>query len=129
MNKGVLRNRSKEVTGLAGGSNSHELIVMLFDGALAHLEQAGQWVRRGDVQRKAIALDKALAIIGGLQASLDCDNGGELADNLDALYDYMQRRLSRAIAEDDFKGVEEVADLVSTLKQGWDAIGEVAHTP
>ena len=61
-------------------------------------------------------------IIEGLQASLDHEQGGEIAGNLDALYEYMQRRMFRASADNDPQALIEVGDLIQTLREAWLAI-------
>lgn len=103
-------------------ADPHELIRMMFDGALARLARAKGCAEHGDVEERGKALDGALAIIGGLQGSLDKERGGDLAENLDSLYDYMQRRIFRAIADADTQPIDEVAGLIRTLKEAWEAI-------
>lgn len=98
------------------------LVQLMFDGALARLAVARGQIERGDIQGKGQSLGKAVAIIGGLQQSLDLDRGGELAASLDALYDYLQRRLFRANVDNDLVVVDEVADLLRRLKSGWDEL-------
>ena len=58
----------------------------------------------------------------GLQMSLDHEKGSEIAANLDGLYDYMQRRLYRANADDDAAPLAEVTDLLNTLSSAWQTI-------
>lgn len=103
-------------------ADPHELIRMMFDGALARLARAKGCAQHGDIEERGKALDGALAIIGGLQGSLDRERGGELAENLDSLYDYMQRRIFRAIADQDTQPIDEVTGLIRTLKEAWEAI-------
>ncbi len=79
-----------------------------------------------DIEGRNEALDTALGIIGALQGCLDHERGGSLAANLDSLYEYMQRRLFRANVDSDMKAIDEVIDLVRTLKDAWDAIDEKA---
>lgn len=77
---------------------------------------------RGDHEGRGRCIGETVSIVGGLQASLDQEKGGELAANLDALYDYMQRRLFRANADNDIAAIREVMDLVRTLQEAWSAI-------
>lgn len=106
------------------GAPPHKLIDMLLDSAHTRLMRACVCIREGDIQGRSRAIGTTVAILEGLQASLDHDRGGELAANLDALYDYMQRRLFRADADDDVAAVSEVLGLVGTLHEAWSAIGD-----
>lgn len=102
----------------------HKLIDMLLDGACSRLRRARDCIRLDDRDGRSKAIGATVAILEGLQGSLDHDRGGELASNLDALYDYMQRRLLRADADNDTAAVNEVLGLVTTLQEAWSAIGD-----
>ena len=105
-------------------ANSQQLVKLMLDGALVRLIRARGCIAHHDVEGRNTALDTALAIIGALQGCLDHEHGGSLAENLDSLYDYMQRRLFRANVDSDVKAIDEVIDLVRTLKEAWDAIDQ-----
>jgi flagellar protein FliS len=113
-------------TGVAS-ADPHKLILMLFDGALAALAAAKAAMSRGDVVAKTGAITKSIAIIdGGLKASLDVKAGGELAERLAALYDYMLNRLLLANLRNDRPSLEEVARLLDELRGAWAQIGRSA---
>jgi flagellar protein FliS len=114
------------VASAVDNATPHQLIKMMFDGALARLKRARGCVAHNDIPGRSEALDGALSIIGALQGCLDHEQGGQLAGHLDSLYDYMQRRLFRAIVENDIEPIDEVTDLVTTLKEAWDAIDSSA---
>lgn len=103
-------------------ADPHRLIQMLIDGALAKLIVAKAMMERRDVAKKGENVSWAISIIGGLQASLDMQKGGEIAQTLNALYDYMTVRLAQANASNDVSGVDEVIHLMKTIKEGWDGI-------
>ncbi|AMP39469.1 MULTISPECIES: flagellar export chaperone FliS [Ralstonia solanacearum species complex] len=106
-------------------ANPHRLIAMLFEGARSAINLALAAMQRGDVLAKVRAFDKAISIIGqGLQASLDRQRGGEIAEQLDALYDYMLRRLLVANATNDVAILEEVDRLLMPLQEAWAEIGK-----
>ena len=67
-------------------------------------------------------ISKAIGIIGGLREGLDLQQGGELAENLDRLYEYMVSRLLEANSANDADMLDEVAGLLRNVKSGWDAI-------
>lgn len=103
-------------------ADPHRLIQMLFEGGLTRLAQARGAMQRGDIAQKGELLSKAIGIVGGLRQGLDMEKGGELAVNLDRLYEYMTTRLMKANLKNDPAIVEEVAGLLREVKSGWDAI-------
>jgi flagellar protein FliS len=109
------------------GACSHKLIVMLFDGALVALGTGIMKMKSGHIAEKGRALSKAILIIeSGLRASLDMNVGGDIAKNLDALYEYMASRLLQANLKNDPAILEEVQRLLSGLRGAWNAIGPSA---
>jgi flagellar protein FliS len=116
-------------TGIASAS-PHKLIVMLYDGALVALLSAKANIAANNIPAKGLAISKAITIIdNGLRASLDKNAGGEIAANLDALYDYMSRRLLQANLHNDVAVIEEVHRLLSDLREAWVMIGEKTDQP
>lgn len=108
-------------------ANPHELIGMLYQGALDSLQQALGCIERKDIEGRGKHLGRAITIIGGLQGVLDHDKGGDLSRNLDDLYDYMTMRLFDAGREQTTEPVEEVIRLLREVKSGWDGIAEQAR--
>lgn len=104
------------------GASPHRLIELLFNCALDRLAQAKGAMQREDTPLKGLMLGKAVSIIGGLQASLDKSVNAELTGNLDALYDYMQRRLLEANLKNDIAIVDEVVSLLAPVKEAWEQI-------
>ena len=103
-------------------ADPHRLIQMLMEGGLTRLAQARGAMERDQTALKGELLSKAIAIVGGLRQGLDVKQGGELAENLDRLYEYMTTRLMEANLKNDLAIVEEVSDLLREVKTGWDAI-------
>ena len=108
-------------------ASPHQLIAMLINGALSRLSTAKGCIERQDFAGKGVQIGKSIDIIGGLQSSLDMDTGGDISANLDALYDYMNRRLSQASLNNDIGIVDEVVSLLREIKGGWDSIPEEFH--
>ncbi|WP_456417512.1 flagellar export chaperone FliS [Thiolapillus sp.] len=104
------------------GADSHRLVLMLLNGALSNIAVAKGSIERQDISAKGEAIGQAISIVNGLRASLDLDAGGELAVNLDNLYDYMERRLLEANIHSEPKMLEEVSGLLHEIKEGWAAI-------
>lgn len=104
-------------------ADPHKLISMLYQGALLAIANAKNGILRKDIPAKGAAISKAISIIDeGLNASLDKKVGGELAQNLSSLYEYMGRRLLAANLNNDIAALDEVARLLNDLKGAWDSI-------
>lgn len=102
----------------------HKLIEMLLDGALARISTARGCMEHGDTATKGQQIGWAVSIIGGLQDSLNLKDGGNIATNLDELYAYMQRRLLDANLKNDPAILQEVHNLLSEIRSGWQGISE-----
>ena len=117
-------NQYKTVDTVTGvdAATPHRLIHMVLDGALEQIAMAKGAMQRGEIKPKGYYITSACSIVLGLQGSLDMDAGGELASNLDNLYEYMVRRLMEAHLHNDQAGLDEVVSLLREIKLGWDAI-------
>lgn len=104
-------------------ASPHRLIQMLFEGALERIAQAKGAMAQNQIARKGELIGKAVAIVGGLQGSLNDKEGGHLAANLDELYDYIIRRLSQANYENNAAYLDECGHLLGEIKTAWDTIG------
>ncbi len=102
----------------------HRLIQMLLEGALEKINLAKGYMQRNEIARKGSHVSWAISIIDGLRMSLDKEAGGEVAANLDGLYDYMGRRLAEANLENSVEMLDEVAGLLVEIKSAWDVIPE-----
>jgi flagellar protein FliS len=102
--------------------NRGRLIVMLYDGAIKFLRQAVEELRRGDMLAKGRHISKAQDILFELNTVLDMEKGGQIAQNLRALYNFMHRHLTQANLRKDPKMIEEVIALLEDLNQSWRAI-------
>lgn len=104
-------------------ASPHRLIQMLFEGALERIAQAKGAMLQRQYSRKGELLGKAINIVDGLRGSLNDSEGGDLAHNLDSLYDYVIRRLTQANHENQPEYLDECAGFLADLKSAWDAIG------
>lgn len=111
-------------------ANPHKLIIMLFEGAQIALNNALQQMQAGNIAGKGQAISKAIMIIeNGLRASLDKSVGGEIAINLDALYEYMSSRLLLANRNNQPEIIQEVQTLLNDIKSAWEAIAPNSAAP
>lgn len=100
-------------------ASPHKLISMLFDGAQGSLARAKGAIERGSIQERTTHLNKASEIVVTLKGSLDLEKGGEVAANLDSLYDYVLRSIMLANRNNDLEKVQEVMDLLGEVRRGW----------
>lgn len=103
-------------------ADPHKLIQLLLDGALTRLAVAKNLIEQGDMEGKNEKLGNVVDIICSLQESLDHERGGEIAQNLERLYDYMTRRIWDANRLNDVDIVNEVMGLLMEVKAGWEGI-------
>lgn len=103
-------------------ADPHRLIRLLLDGVLSRIAAAKGHMLRGEIAQKGECIGKAIGIVSGLQASLNRDEGGEIAANLSALYDYAGLRLLEANVHNDPARLEEVAKLLGEIKSAWESI-------
>lgn len=106
-------------SGVVSG-DPHQLVLMLYDGAIAALREAFGHLKAGRVSDKGQAITKAIRIVDeGLRVSLDKSTGGPLAAQLSDLYEYMTLRLLQANLRNDASGLVEVAKLLDDLRSAW----------
>ena len=103
-------------------ASPHRLVQMLMEGGLGRIAEAKGAIERKDIPGKCTAISKAIGIVSGLREGLDLENNAEALADLDGLYIYMMKRLAEANIKTDPKILDEVADLLRTVKEGWDAI-------
>ncbi len=108
-------------------ASPHRIIQMLMEGALSKIATAKGCIARNDIAEKSRQITWGMNIIQGLRTSLDAQKGGEVAANLDALYEYMGRRLLEANVGNDVAILEEVSSLLMEVKAGWDNIPADYH--
>lgn len=105
-------------------ASPHRLVQMLMEGGLDRMAQAKGALARGDVAQKGLMLGKAIDIVIGLRDGLDAQKSDNPAyvQQLESLYAYMTNRLMEANLQNDAGMIDEVARLLITVKEGWDAI-------
>ncbi|MCU1739217.1 MULTISPECIES: flagellar export chaperone FliS [unclassified Pseudomonas] len=103
-------------------ASPHRLVQMLMEGGLDRIAQARGAIQRKDIPGKGIAIGKAIDIIGGLREGLDLEKSADSVGSLDNLYAYMMKVLLQANVKSDIGLLDEVAGLLATVKEGWDAI-------
>jgi flagellar protein FliS len=104
-------------------ADPHHLVSLLFDALQQALAGARQAIQQGDIPTKVKQIGTAMRILEeGLKAPLNLQEGGELAANLNDLYDYCVRRVILANARNDAGALEEVSNLIGQVASGWKQI-------
>ena len=108
--------------GSVEGADRHQLIGMLLDGLVDRINQARGHILHRDIPAKGVAFSKAIGILTELRRSLNHSVEPTLTGRLDALYDYISRRLVHAQINDDLRALDECERLIAPIRQAWQAI-------
>jgi len=119
--------RQNHIQGGVETASPHRLVQMLMEGALEKIMAAKSYMENKDIAKKGETISWAISIIDGLRSCLNGDAGGEVAQELFALYSYMEQRLLEANMKNDQKMLDEVAQLLIQVKSGWDNIPAEFH--
>ena len=109
--------------GAVADADPHRLVQMLMDAAMERMNTARACIERDETSRKARLLHSCVTLIAELRGSLNMKDGGPLAQNLSALYEYMNRQLLMANVQNDVSKITEVMSLLTEIRTAWVAIG------
>jgi flagellar protein FliS len=107
-------------------SSPGETVLMLYEGAIRFLQEAVTEIAAQNITAKVRLLERAEKIIDYLKSCLDKENGGEIAENLDKLYDYLLTRLTEANFYNDVGKLKEIEKLLATVREGWISVCNTA---
>ena len=107
-------------------ADPHRLIQMLIDGAIEKINRAKFFLKNKKIAEKGQHISWAISIIGGLRGSLNLEKGGDIAHNLDALYDFCTVTLVEANSENSEEKLDSVLAVMKQVKEGWDGIRDQA---
>lgn len=123
-NQGAQQYQKVNVTSEVLEADPHRLIQILLEAALSRLAQVKGAIARQDMAAKGALLGKVADIVQSLQASLNHSEGGELSQQLERLYDYISFRLVEASSQNNLAMIDEIMELLLTVKSAWDGIRE-----
>ena len=101
------------------GASAHRLITLLLEGAVERIAKAKGHMERGERGPQGELIGKVIDIVASLDAYLDVEKGGEVAQNLESLYDYMVRKLFDANKNSSLDELSEVESLLLEIREGW----------
>lgn len=101
------------------GASAHRLITLLLEGAVERIAKAKGHMERGERGPQGELIGKVIDIVASLDAYLDVEKGGEVAQNLESLYDYMVRKLFDANKNSSLEELSEVESLLLEIREGW----------
>jgi flagellar protein FliS len=127
MASGLDSYRNVKAYGNLGDASPYQVIQLMLDALLSRIAEATGHIERGEVAAKGEKIGKALSIIEGLLLGLDKERGGDIALNLERLYDYASRTLLKANLENRVDLLKEVGSLLREIKLGWDGIAAEAR--
>ena len=99
-----------------------KLIVMLFNGAIQRAEEAKRMLEKGRIDGVHNNLLRAQEIIAELRSALNMQAGGEIARNLDRLYEYFQHLLIKANIRKEAKPIDECIGFMISLRNTWQEV-------
>lgn len=103
-------------------ANPFRLVKLLYEAGIKNLSVAKVFIEQKNIEKKADHFNKVISILHGLKAGLDMKAGGEVAQNLMSLYDYMVMRTFQASAKNDLEVLDEVLTLFKDLNDAWDQL-------
>ncbi len=125
---GLTTYRNVTAYGSLADATPYQAVQLMLDSVLSRIAEASGHVERGEIAAKGEKIGKALGIIEALVLGLDKERGGEIAENLERLYDYMARTLLKANLENRVDLLKEVSSLLREIKLGWDGIAAAGHS-
>jgi len=111
-------------------ADPHGLVVLLFDGAIAAIQQARHAIATSDNATKVSSISKAMRIVDeGLQSSLSTRGDAGLVQNLNDLYGHIGARLLEANLRNQDAPLEEAGRLLTDLRDAWISIAPAKPAP
>lgn len=122
MNYGIKAYKSVGIKDDLAIADPHRVIQLLMQGALENIAKCKGAIERKDFAFKSETISKSISIISALQNSLDMELGGEISLNLFSLYEFMISHLADASKENSIEKLQDVIDIILSIKTAWDQI-------
>ena len=103
-------------------ASPHQLMLMLFDGAIEAMSFTIGAIQKENYELRSKQNTRSITIINGMRECLDMKAGGELADNLYSLYQYMAQELFRANFKNDTETIKNIQTMLIDVRGSWEKI-------
>ena len=103
-------------------ASPHQLMLMLFDGAIEAMSLTIGAIQNDNFEVRSKQNTRSITIINGMRECLDMETGGELANNLYSLYQYMAQELFRASFKNDAVTVQNIQAMLKDIRESWEKI-------
>ena len=103
-------------------ASPHQLMLMLFDGAIEAMSLTIGAIQNDKLEVRSKQNTRSITIINGMRECLDMETGGELADNLYSLYQYMTKELFRASFKNDIDTIQNIQTMLKDIRGSWEKI-------
>lgn len=101
------------------GMSREDTVPLMYEHLLVGLKRASKQIREKDYEGKAASVEKASGILYELLASLNFDEGGEVASRLASLYTYFLKELTEASRKLEAARLEPLIEMVTSLHEAW----------
>jgi flagellar protein FliS len=108
------------------GMSQKDMIVLLYNGSLKFLEQAGDELEKGNAEGFADRVERVHRIVYHLYTTLDFDKGGEIAEKLGSLYSFVISQLYILNSTRNPTIIADLKEILSNLREGWQSLGKAA---
>jgi flagellar protein FliS len=120
---GTARYQSVDFASRIEGATPHRLVQIMYEELLKSLDAMAFATARGDYVQRGEHQSKVLAILTGLETSLDFDKGGQIAVDLVAIYREGRRLVIAGGREGDAQLIVQAREMIQEISGAWDAIG------
>jgi flagellar protein FliS len=120
---GTARYQSVDISSRIEGATPHQLVQIMYEELLKALDAMAFATSRGDYVQRGERQSRVLAILTGLETSLDFDKGGQIAVDLVAIYREARRLVIAGGREGNAQLVIQAREMIAEISTAWEAIG------
>jgi len=103
-------------------ASPHQLMLMLFDGAIEAMSMTVGAIQNKNFELRSKQNTRSITIINGMRDCLDMEAGGDLANNLYSLYQYMAQELFKASFKNDADTIQNIQSMLKDIRESWEKI-------